>query len=123
MRHLKNGRHLNRTSAHRKALLRNLVSGLFEHGKIITTSAKAKEAKPFAEKMITLAKKGTLAARRQVLAELRSRQIVAGLFEYLGPRYAERHGGYCRILHLPMHRIGDGADQVVFELVEGYIGE
>ncbi|GHS99795.1 hypothetical protein FACS1894139_15050 [Planctomycetales bacterium] len=123
MRHLKRGRHLNRTSAHRGALVRNLVSGLFEHGKIITTSAKAKEAKPFAEKMITLAKTGTLAARRRAIALLHSRQVVAGLFEDIGPRYAERAGGYCRILHLPTHRIGDGGDQVLFELVEGRVKE
>jgi large subunit ribosomal protein L17 len=95
---------------------------LFEHGKVITTSAKAKEARPFAEKMITLGKKGTLAARRLAISALHSRQVVASLFTELAPRYANRPGGYCRIVHLPTHRIGDGGDQVLFQLVEGQVG-
>lgn len=119
MRHLKNGRHLNRTPAHRDALIRNLANSLFESGKITTTVAKAKEMRPFTEKMITLAKKGTLAARRQAIAKLHSRKVVAHLFDELANRYSSRPGGYCRIIHLPTHRIGDGGDLAIIELVEG----
>lgn len=118
MRHNKRGRHLGRTSAHRSAMLRNMVSSLFIHGKIITTPAKAKEARPFAEKIITLAKRGTLHDRRRALSLLQNRHIVKSLFEEIGPRYKDRPGGYCRILHLSKTRIGDGAPQVLFELVE-----
>ena len=122
MRHLKRGHHLNRTAAHRDALVRNLSNSLFECGRITTTVAKAKEMRPFAEKMITLAKKGTLAARRQAIAKLHSRKIVAHLFTEIAGRYASRPGGYCRILHLPTHRIGDGGDLAIVELVEGVAG-
>lgn len=121
MRHCKRGRHLNRTSEHRSAMIRNLVSSLFEHGKVITTPAKAKEARPFAEKMITLAKKGTLHDRRRALSKLHSKRVVNSLFAELGPRYKDREGGYCRILHLAKHRIGDAAPQVLFELVESEV--
>ena len=118
MRHLKRGRHLNRKPDHRKAMLRNMVCSLFENGRIITTPAKAKEARPFAEKMITLAKKGTLHHRRIALSKLANKSIVNSLFSEIAPRYSERSGGYTRILHLARHRIGDGAPQVIFELVE-----
>ncbi len=123
MRHLKRGRHLNRTPEHKKAMLRNMVCSLFEHGRIVTTPAKAKEARPFAEKMITLAKKGTLHHRRIALSRLDNKSIVASLFNEIGPRYAERAGGYTRILHLSKTRIGDGAPQVIFELVESEVPE
>ncbi len=123
MRHLKRGRHLNRTPEHKKAMLRNMVCSLFEHGRIVTTPAKAKEARPFAEKMITLAKKGTLHHRRIALSKLDNKSIVASLFNEIGPRYAERAGGYTRILHLSKTRIGDGAPQVIFELVESEVPE
>ena len=119
MRHLKSGRHLNRAPAHRDALIRNLTNSLVESGKITTTVAKAKDMRPFAEKMITLAKKGTLAARRQAIAKLHSRKVVKQLFEEIAGRYVSRPGGYCRILHLPTHRIGDGGDLAMVELVEG----
>lgn len=99
-------------------MLRNMVTSLFIHGKIVTTPAKAKEARPFAEKMITLAKRGTLHDRRRALSLLQDRQIVKSLFDEIGPRYKDRPGGYCRILHLAKTRIGDGAPQVLFELVE-----
>ena len=118
MRHMKRGRHLNRTPEHKKAMLRNMVCSLFEHGRIVTTPAKAKEARPFAEKMITLAKKGTLHHRRIALSRLDNKSIVSSLFNEIAPRYAERAGGYTRILHLSRTRIGDGAPQVIFELVE-----
>ncbi len=103
-------------------MLRNLVNSLFEHGRVVTTPAKAKEARPFAEKMITLAKRGDLHSRRRALAILHNKQIVASLFDEVAPRYAERPGGYTRILHLSSHRIGDGASQVIFELVEAEMG-
>ncbi|MCC8189133.1 MAG: 50S ribosomal protein L17 [Planctomycetes bacterium] len=121
MRHMKRGRRLSRTSSHRKAMYRNLVAALFRHGRIITTPAKAKEARPFAEKLITLAKRGPddLAARRRAIRLLHDPALVRSLFEDLGVRYKERPGGYTRILHLSKCRVGDGAAQVLFELVEG----
>ena len=121
MRHMNRGRRLSRTSSHRKAMYRNMVAALFTHGRIITTPAKAKEARPFAEKLITLAKKGAdnLAARRRAIRLLHDPALVRSLFEDLGVRYKDRQGGYTRILHLSKTRIGDGARQVLFELVEG----
>ena len=121
MRHLKRGRKLGRTSSHRTAMLRNMATSLFVHGRIVTTPAKAKEARPFAEKLITLAKNGTLAARRRALAELHDARVVRSLFGELGPRYRERPGGYTRILHMPGYRVGDGSPKVLFELVEAEI--
>ncbi len=97
------------------------MSGLFRHGKVITTPAKAKEARSFAERLITLAKRGSgdLAARRRAIQLLHDPALVRSLFEDLGVRYKDRQGGYTRILHLSKTRIGDGAPQVLFELVEG----
>ncbi len=118
MRHMKRGRKLGRSSSHRKAMVRNLVASLFEHGRVQTTPAKAKEARPFAEKMITLGKNGTLHARRRAISLLHDTKAVSKLFSEIAPQYTERHGGYCRILHMADHRIGDGAPQVLFELVE-----
>lgn len=119
MRHLKRGRKLNRTPTHKKAMLRNLVRSLFLHGKVTTSPAKAKEARPLAEKLITLAKDGSLHARRRAISLLSDQQVVGSLFSEIGPRYAERHGGYCRILHLEKTRLGDRGPLVLFELVEG----
>lgn len=121
MRHMKRGRKLSRTSSHRKAMYRNMVAALFTNGRIITTPAKAKEARPFAEKLITLAKKGVddLTARRRAIRLLHDPALVRSLFEDLGVRYKDRQGGYTRILHLSKTRVGDGAPQVLFELVEG----
>lgn len=123
MRHLKRGRRLGRNSSHRKAMYRNMVASLFTHGRIITTPAKAKEARPFAEKLITLAKRGPddLAARRRAIRLLHDPALVRALFEDLGVRYKDRQGGYTRILHLARTRVGDGGRQVLFELVEGGI--
>src|SRR3954467_2524752 len=98
MRHAKSGRKLGRDSAHRKALYANLACSLIEHGRIRTTEAKAKAVKPYAEKMITLARRGDLHARRQALSELRSQEIVHKLFADVGPRMADRPGGYARVL-------------------------
>jgi large subunit ribosomal protein L17 len=118
MRHRKRGRKLSRTASHRKAMVRNLTISLFEHGRVTTTPAKAKETRPFAERLITMAKDGSLAARRRALAALNDKRIVKHLFEEIGPRYRERPGGYCRILHLDRGRLGDGGDLCLFELVE-----
>ena len=118
MRHRAKGRQLSRTSSHRRALLNNMASSLFEHGRIITTEAKAKELRPLAEKLITLARRGDLHARRLVERRIKSRETLSRLFSEIGPRFAARPGGYTRILKLG-HRPGDGADQARIELVEG----
>jgi large subunit ribosomal protein L17 len=117
MRHKVAGRKLGRSSAHRKALFRNLVTDLLNHEKITSTEAKAKEIRGLAEKMITLGKKGGLTARRQALAYILSEDITAKVFNELAPRYAERPGGYTRIIKLGP-RPGDGAPMARIELVE-----
>ena len=117
MRHQRAGKKLGRDSAHRKALYANLACSLIEHGRIKTTEAKAKAVKPLAEQMITLGRRGDLHARRQALAELRSQEIVHKLFSDVGPRMAERPGGYSRIVKLG-HRPGDAAEMVYLELVD-----
>ena len=117
MRHQRSGKKLGRTSAHRKALYSNLAGALIEHGRIQTTEAKAKAVKPFAEKMITLGKRGDLHARRQALAALRSNDIVHRLFADIAPRFADRPGGYTRIVKIGP-RQGDAADMVYLELVD-----
>lgn len=116
MRHLVHYRKLGRTSAHRRALLRNLVTSFLEKERVRTTLAKAKEARPQAEKMITLAKKGTLDARRQALEFVTKREAVSKLFKDLGPRFSQRPGGYTRIVKLAP-RPGDGAQMAMLELV------
>jgi large subunit ribosomal protein L17 len=117
VRHHRAGKKLGRDSAHRKALYANLACSLIEHGRIRTTEAKAKAVKPFAEQMITLGKRGDLAARRQAVAELRSQDIVKRLFDDVAPRFADRPGGYSRIVKLGP-RAGDAADMVYLELVD-----
>jgi large subunit ribosomal protein L17 len=117
MSHQVSGRKLDRPTGQRIALFRNQVTDLLEHGKIVTTEAKAKEVRGFAEKMITLGKAGTLAARRQALAFITEKAVVDNLFGTLGPRYASRAGGYTRIIKLGP-RLGDGAPLVRLELVE-----
>ncbi len=116
MRHRIRGRKLRRPTAHRMAMLRNLVTSFLEKERVRTTLAKAKEARPLAEKMITLAKKGTLAARRRALAFVRKESVVTKLFDELGPRFAERPGGYSRIVKLGP-RSGDGAIMAMLELI------
>jgi large subunit ribosomal protein L17 len=116
MRHRAKGRQLSRTSSHRRALLNNMASSLFEHGRVITTEAKAKELRPFAEKLITLARRGDLHARRLVERKIKSRETLSRLFSEIGPRFAARPGGYTRILKLG-HRQGDGADIARIELL------
>lgn len=116
MRHKISGRKLDRSSGHRRALFRNLATDLLRYEKIVTTEAKAKEVRRFAEKMITLGKAGTLPARRQVLAFIFDQKTVEKLFDTLAPRYADCAGGYTRIIKLGP-RLGDGAAMVRLELV------
>jgi large subunit ribosomal protein L17 len=117
VRHQRSGKKLGRDSAHRKALYSNLTGALIEHGRIETTEAKAKAVKPFAEKMITLGKRGDLHARRQALAALRSNNVVHQLFAEVAPRFTERPGGYTRIVRLGP-RQGDAAEMVYLEFVD-----
>jgi large subunit ribosomal protein L17 len=144
MRHRVAGRALSRTSSHRRALRRNQAASLFQHGAIRTTEAKAKELRRFAEKLITIAKKGTLHARRRVISLLQDREMVfvkAGgqnpsedieytgqtvvqkLFDEIAPKYADRPGGYTRIIRLADRRIGDAGQQVLLQLVEESLEE
>ena len=116
MRHRAKGRQLSRTSTHRRAMLNNMATSLFEHGRVITTEAKAKELRPFAEKLITLARRGDLHARRLVQRKIKDRETLSRLFTEIGPRFAARPGGYTRILKLG-HREGDGADIARIELL------
>lgn len=117
MRHLKAGRKLNRTSSHRKALFRNLVTSLIEHEQVRTTDAKAKELRRVADRMITLGKRGSLHARRQALAYIRSRSAVTKLFDEVAVRFKERPGGYTRVIKIG-HRHGDAAAMSVIELTD-----
>ena len=119
MRHRRKGRKLGRDSAHRKALYSNMCGALFEHGRIRTTEAKAKELRPIAEKLITLARKdpGDVAAQRQAVAYLRSKDSVHRLFHEVAPRFTERPGGYTRIVKLGP-RQGDAAPMAYIELVD-----
>ena len=116
MRHRKAGKRLGRTSSHRKAMLRNMVTSLLEHERIVTTVIKAKEARKLADQMITLAKKGDLHARRQALAVIRSKEVVAKLFDKLKEEYMDRNGGYTRIIQTGT-RLGDAAPMAILELV------
>lgn len=116
MRHRAKGRQLSRTSTHRKAMLNNMASSLFAHGAVTTTVAKAKELRPFAERLITLARRGDLHARRLASQKIKEREVLARLFAEIGPRFAARPGGYTRILKLG-HREGDGADIARIELL------
>lgn len=131
MRHRVAGRRLSRTCEHRLAMRRNLVASLFEHETISTTVEKAKEVKSFAEKLITLAKKGTLSARRRAIALLGNRDIIeyedgkavskgtviGKLFSEIGPRYLDRPGGYTRIIRLSLKRLGDNGQLVLLQLL------
>ncbi len=135
MRHRIMGKQLSRTTSHRKAMRRNMAQSLFEHGTIRTTDVKAKELRRFAERMITFARQGTLHARRRVISLLGDRDlvdadgvptgqtIVQKLFDEVAPRYAERPGGYTRIIRLSEHRIGDAGKQVLLQLVEEFAGQ
>ena len=117
MRHARGYRRLNRTHEHRKALFANMAGSLIEHEQIKTTLPKAKELRPIVEKLITLAKRGDLHARRQADAQLKQDKHVARLFEILGPRYKDRQGGYVRIMKAGF-RYGDMAPMAIIEFVE-----
>jgi len=117
LRHQKAGRKLGRDAAHRKALYANLAVALIEHGRIKTTVAKAKEVRPIAEQMITLGKRGDVAAHRQAVAFLRSKPVAHKLFAEVAPRFADRPGGYTRIVKLGP-RQGDAAEMAYLELVD-----
>jgi large subunit ribosomal protein L17 len=116
MRHRAKGRQLSRTSSHKKALLANLATSLFRHERIVTTEAKAKELRPYAERLITLARRGDLHARRLVERRIKDKDVTHRLFGELGRRFAARPGGYTRIIKLG-HRPGDGADVARIELL------
>src|SRR5437588_2258622 len=135
MRHLKAGRKLGRNASHRRALMRNLALALFRHERIITTVAKAKAVRPFVEKLITLAKKGTLHARRLAIArlgtaakaevqpdedqgEVDTRYVLTKLFNEIGPRFATRPGGYTRVIKRHERRLGDGGKTAFLELLK-----
>jgi large subunit ribosomal protein L17 len=117
MRHNKSGKRLGRNTPHRTAMLRNMVTSLFDHEKITTTDARAKELRKVADRMITLGKRGDLHARRQVLNVIRDQKVVAKLFDQIGPRYKDRPGGYTRIIKIGS-RLGDNAPQSIIALVE-----
>jgi large subunit ribosomal protein L17 len=121
VRHRKAGRKLGRDAAQRRALYSNIASALIEHGRIKTTEAKAKEVRPIVEEMITLGKRGDVAAHRQAVAFLRSKEIAHVLFSEVAPRFAERQGGYTRIIKIGP-RQGDAARMVYLELVD-YVPE
>jgi large subunit ribosomal protein L17 len=118
MRHRVRGRRLGRTSEHRKALGMNLLSALIRHHRIITTVAKAKEYRPKAEKLVTLAKESNLANIRRALRVVPDKTLVKHLFEVVGPHFKSRPGGYTRILRLPKNRLGDDGPRAIFEFVD-----
>jgi large subunit ribosomal protein L17 len=120
MRHRKAHKKLNRTASHRKALISNLATALLENKQVRTTTVKAKEARRTIERLITFAKRGTLADRRQVLRTVRDKSVVKTLFDEIAPTYESRNGGYTRVIKLGRRR-GDGAEMAVLELV-GYEG-
>lgn len=117
MRHRIAHRKLNKTASHRKAMFANMSSSLVEHEQIVTTLPKAKELRPFVEKLVTLAKKGDLNSRRIAIARMRNKEQAKKLFEVIGPRYAERQGGYIRIMKAGF-RYGDNAPMAVIEFVD-----
>ena len=117
MRHRRTGRKLNKTSTHRKAMFANMAAALVKHEQIVTTLPKAKELRRVVDRLITLAKRGDLHARRQAISYMRDKPMVSKLFETLGPRYAERAGGYTRVLKAGF-RYGDSAPMAVIELVD-----
>jgi len=117
MKHRLKGKKLNRTSSHRKALFKNMAQAIIKHEQIITTLPKAKTMKPIVDKLITLGKKGGLHARRQAFAKIRDNTMVSKLFDTLATRYADRNGGYSRVLKAG-YRYGDAAAMAVLELVD-----
>ena len=123
MRHRKRGNQLGRTSSHRNAMIRNMACSLIEHERITTTLPKARNLRPFVEKLVTLARESSVHRRRLAFARLRDRAAVAKLFDVLGPRFAERPGGYTRILKLSKPRLGDNGQRALIEFVERSVEE
>ncbi|MEX3008878.1 50S ribosomal protein L17 [Hoeflea sp. TYP-13] len=117
MRHRKSGRKLNRTPSHRKAMFANMAASLIEHEQIVTTLPKAKEIRPIVEKLVTLGKRGDLHARRQAISKIRDVEMVRKLFDTIATRYADRHGGYVRIMKAGFRK-GDNAPLAVVEFVD-----
>ncbi|TVR65227.1 MAG: 50S ribosomal protein L17 [Gemmatimonadales bacterium] len=117
MRHRTKGRNLSRTASHKKATMRNMATSLFRHERIETTTAKAKELRPYAERLITLARRGDLHARRLAARKIQDREILAKLFDDIGPRFQDRPGGYTRVLKTGFRK-GDAAEMALIELVE-----
>src|SRR5262245_12262272 len=118
MRHRKAGKKLGRTSSHRAAMSRNMAVALIEHERIVTTVPRAKNVKPFVEKLVTLSKEATQHNQRRVFAQVRSKAATKKLFAVLGPRFQQRRGGYCRILKLGKPRLGDNGERAILEFVE-----
>lgn len=118
MRHRVRGNQLSRTSSHRNAMIRNMAASLIEHERIVTTLPKAKNLRPFIEKLVTMARTNTVHKQRLAFARLRNRNAVAKLFDVLAPRFAERPGGYTRILKLSKPRLGDNGQRALIEFVE-----
>lgn len=118
MKHLKNRRKFSRTTSHREAMRKNLVVSLFRHERIVTTPEKAKEFRPYAERWVTVAREKSLHNFRRALGALQDREVVKKLFDVLGPRFKSRPGGYTRVLKLSRRRIGDNAQQAIWEFVE-----
>ncbi|HID01952.1 MAG TPA: 50S ribosomal protein L17 [Desulfobacterales bacterium] len=116
MRHRKSGKRLGRTGSHKKAMVRNMVTSVFEHERIVTTTPKAKEVRKVVDKMITLAKRGDLHAKRQAMSFIQSRDVVAKLFDEISIQFADRNGGYTRIIQTGQRR-GDAAPMAILELV------
>jgi len=123
MRHRIRGRRLGRNTAHRTALKRNLLTALFTHGRIVTTLPKAKEYRPYAEKLITMAKVKSLHNIRRASRVIQDKTVLKRLFDEIGPNYADRNGGYTRILKLAKPRLGDNGKRAIFELVDFNTGE
>lgn len=117
MRHRKSGRKLNRTPSHRKAMFANMAASLIEHEQIVTTLPKAKEIRPIVEKLVTLGKRGDLHARRQAISRVRDVEMVRKLFDTIATRYADRNGGYLRIMRAGFRK-GDNAPLAVVEFVD-----
>jgi large subunit ribosomal protein L17 len=116
MRHRVKGKQLSRTASHKKAMLANMATSLLQHDRVVTTQAKAKELRPYVERLITLARRGDLHARRMVERRIKDKDVTHKLFAEIGKRFAARPGGYTRIIKLG-HRVGDGADTARIELV------
>lgn len=116
MRHRKKGRKLSRTASHKKATMRNMATSLFRHERIETTTAKAKELRPYAERLITLARRGDVHSRRLAATKIQDREVLGKLFDDIAPRYSERPGGYTRVLKLGSRK-GDAAEMSLIELV------